>query len=62
MLSALPGADAQLQAHFGFSMNVGLTAAQLSQVEQVLADKVDSKAAKQARDALSRQLASRVNR
>ena len=62
MLSALPGADAQLQAHFGFSMNVGLSAAQLSQVEQVLADKVDSKAAKQARDALSRQLATRVNR
>jgi 4-carboxymuconolactone decarboxylase len=32
MLSALPGAEAQLQAHLGFSMNVGLTAGQLKQL------------------------------
>ena len=38
MLSALPGADSQLQAHMGISMNVGLTAGQLSQLTQVLAD------------------------
>lgn len=60
MLSALPGANAQLQAHMGFSMNVGLTAAQLGQLTQVLADKVDAQMAERARGALSRQLASRT--
>ena len=62
MLSALPGADAQLQAHMGFSMNVGITASQLTQVTQVLADKVDAEPARQAREALARQLASRTKR
>ena len=62
MLSALPGAGAQLQAHMGFSMNVGLTAAQLGQLTQVLADKVDAEMAERARGALSRQLASRTKR
>ena len=60
MLSALPGADAQLQAHMGFSMNVGITAGQLGQLTQVLATKVDEQAATRARDALARQLASRT--
>jgi 4-carboxymuconolactone decarboxylase len=60
MLSALPGADAQLQAHMGFSMNVGITAGQLNQLTQVLAMKVDGQAAARARDALARQLASRT--
>ena len=60
MLSALPGADAQLQAHMGFSMNVGITAGQLNQLTQVLATKVDGQAATRARDALTRQLASRT--
>jgi alkylhydroperoxidase/carboxymuconolactone decarboxylase family protein YurZ len=60
MLSALPGADAQLQAHMGFSMNVGITAGQLNQLTQVLANKVDGQAATRARDALARQLASRT--
>ena len=62
MLSALPGADAQLQAHMGFSMNVGITASQLQEVTQVLADKVDAEAARRAREALARQLASREKR
>ena len=62
MLSALPGADAQLQAHMGFSMNVGITASQLQQVTQVLADQVDAEAARRAREALARQLASRAKR
>ncbi|RYH31886.1 MAG: carboxymuconolactone decarboxylase, partial [Alcaligenaceae bacterium] len=62
MLSALPGADAQLQAHMGFSMNTGLTAAQLGQLTQVLADQVDAEMAERARGALSRHLASRTQR
>ena len=60
MLSALPGAEAQLQAHLGFSMNVGLTAGQLKQLTQVLADRVDADAGKRARDALARQMAARA--
>lgn len=60
MLSALPGAEAQLQAHLGFSMNVGLTAGQLKQLTQVLADRVDADAGKRARDALERQMAARA--
>ncbi|PZP91127.1 MAG: carboxymuconolactone decarboxylase [Variovorax paradoxus] len=59
MLSALQGAESQLQAHMGFSMNVGLTAAQLGQLAQVLADKVGSEVAGRAHAALTRQLASR---
>ena len=31
MLSALPGAEAQLQSHMTMSMNTGLTAAQMQQ-------------------------------
>lgn len=59
MLSALPGVEAQLQAHLGFSMNVGITTAQLKQLTQVLVEKVDAGSASRARDALARQLASR---
>ena len=57
MLSALPGAQAQLQAHMRISMNVGLTADQLRQLTQVLAQRVDADAAKRAREALARHLA-----
>jgi hypothetical protein len=46
----------------GFSMNVGITASQLQQLTQVLADKVDAEAARRAREALERQLASRAKR
>jgi 4-carboxymuconolactone decarboxylase len=62
MLSALQGADSQLQSHMGISMNVGLTAAQLTQLAQVLADKVDADFATRAREALARQLAARAAR
>lgn len=62
MLSALPGADSQLQAHLGFSMNVGITAGQLTQVTQVLAERVDAESARRAREALARQLAARASR
>jgi hypothetical protein len=39
MLSALPGAESPLQSHMRISMNVGLTASQLRQLTQVLADR-----------------------
>ncbi|TWG79058.1 hypothetical protein L602_000800001270 [Cupriavidus gilardii J11] len=39
------------------SMNVGLTAAQLRQLTQVLADRVDADSARRARAALEKQLA-----
>jgi 4-carboxymuconolactone decarboxylase len=60
MLSVLPGAESQLQAHMRISMNVGLTAAQLYQLAQVLADRVDAAAARRAREAVARQLATRT--
>jgi len=59
MLSALPGAESQLQSHMRISMNVGLTAGQLGQLAQVLADRADEQMARRAREALSRQLATR---
>lgn len=56
MLSALPGVDAQLQAHMRISMNVGLTAAQLRQLSEVLAARVDAQTARRAAEALDRHL------
>jgi hypothetical protein len=41
------------------SMNVGLTAGQLRQLTQVLADRVDADNARRAREALERQLATK---
>ena len=62
MLSALPGAEAQLQSHMRVSMNVGLTASQLRQLTQVLADRVGPEDARRAREALERQLATTPGR
>jgi 4-carboxymuconolactone decarboxylase len=59
MLSALPGAESQLQSHMNISMNVGLTADQLRQLTKVLADRVDAVHAHRAREALERHLATR---
>ncbi|MES2363145.1 MAG: carboxymuconolactone decarboxylase family protein [Pseudomonadota bacterium] len=56
MLSVLQGAESQLQSHMGISMNVGITAAQLSQLAQVLEDQVNTDAAQRCREALARQL------
>ena len=53
-----PGAESQLQSHMRVSMNVGLTASQLRQLTQVLANRVDADNARRAREALERQLAS----
>lgn len=57
MLSALPGADSQLQAHMRISMNVGLTAGQLRQLIQVLSARVAADMAARASAALDRHLA-----
>lgn len=57
MLSALPGAESQLQAHMRISMNVGITAGQLRQFTQVLADHAEADFAQRARAALDRHLA-----
>ncbi len=57
MLSALPGADSQLQAHMRISMNVGLTTGQLRQLVQVLSTRVDADIAASATGALDRHLA-----
>jgi len=57
MLSALPGAGSQLQAHMRISMNVGLTAGQLRQLTQVLAERVDAESGRRASEALVRHLA-----
>ena len=56
MLSALPGAEPQLQAHLRISMNVGLTAGQLRQLCQVLAERVGADPARRAREALAQQI------
>ncbi|MBD9480188.1 carboxymuconolactone decarboxylase family protein [Pseudoxanthomonas sp. PXM02] len=53
MLSVLPGAESQLQSHMRISMNVGITADQLRQLAEVLADHVESEPAHRARQALS---------
>lgn len=52
MLSALPGAEAQLQSHMRISMNVGLTISQLEQLVQVLDERVSPDNAIRARMAL----------
>ena len=52
-LSAMPGVEAQLQSHVSFSMNVGLTAAQLRQLADVLALHGHPEAAGRARAAIA---------
>lgn len=59
MLAAMPGVEAQLQAHMRISLNTGLTAGQLHQVGQLLADRGHEQMAQRARDALARQLGTR---
>jgi 4-carboxymuconolactone decarboxylase len=48
-LSAMPGVESQLRSHIGFSMNVGLTAPQLLQLADVLAQRGHPEAAGRAR-------------
>jgi 4-carboxymuconolactone decarboxylase len=58
MLAALPGTEAQLQAHMRMSMNTGISAAKLRQLILLLGKRVNSEAADRARLALERHLAS----
>jgi 4-carboxymuconolactone decarboxylase len=51
-LAAMPGAESQLQSHVGFSMNVGLTAPQLRQLAEVLAQSGHTEAAVRTRAAI----------
>ena len=51
-LAAMPGVESQLLAHVGFSMNVGLTAAQLRQLADGLAQRGQPEAAARARAAI----------
>lgn len=55
-LAATPGVEAQLRSHMRASLRVGLTAAQLRQLTQVLAERVDKAAAERADAALTQAL------
>ncbi|AOE84782.1 carboxymuconolactone decarboxylase family protein [Pseudomonas sp. TCU-HL1] len=61
-LAATPGVEPQLRSHMAASMRVGLTASQLRQVIQVLADNGDADATKRAREALDTHLAGAAGR
>jgi 4-carboxymuconolactone decarboxylase len=56
-LAAMPGAESQLLSHMRASMRVGLSAAQLRQLAQVLAERGDADGARRAREALTKALA-----
>ncbi|SDZ70838.1 Uncharacterized conserved protein YurZ, alkylhydroperoxidase/carboxymuconolactone decarboxylase family [Variovorax sp. YR266] len=55
-LAATPGVEAQLRSHMSASMRVGLSAAQLRQLVQGLAESGDEQAAKRAGAALTQAL------
>jgi alkylhydroperoxidase/carboxymuconolactone decarboxylase family protein YurZ len=61
-LAAMPGAEPQLESHIRISMNVGLTAAQLRQLADVLAQRGQPEAARRAQAALDKQLAQPATR
>ncbi len=56
-LAATPGVESQLRSHMAASLRVGLTAAQLRQVTEVLAKRGDAQAARRATEALTQALA-----
>lgn len=56
-LAALPGVESQLRSHIAVSMNVGLTAAQLRQLADVLAERGQAEAARRTRAAIAQHLA-----
>ncbi|MCC7462229.1 MAG: carboxymuconolactone decarboxylase family protein [Gammaproteobacteria bacterium] len=55
-LSALPGAEAQLQSHLRVSLNVGLTAQHMHETVQVLEERVGADNGRRAREALAKVL------
>lgn len=58
-LAAMPGVEAQLLSHTRASMRVGLTAAQLRQLVQILREHGDNEAAMRAEHALQQALANK---
>ena len=56
-LAAMPGVEAQLRSHLRASLRVGLSATQLRQLVQVLAEQGDPDAAHRAQDALTQAVA-----
>jgi alkylhydroperoxidase/carboxymuconolactone decarboxylase family protein YurZ len=58
-LAALPGVESQLQSHVAVSLNVGLTAAQLRQVADVLAERGHADAARRTQVALQQVMSKR---
>jgi alkylhydroperoxidase/carboxymuconolactone decarboxylase family protein YurZ len=61
-LAGTPGVDAQLRSHMRASLRVGLTAKQLAQLADVLADSGDEQAARRARAALNDAIAATTGR
>lgn len=61
-LAATPGVEPQLRSHMAASMRVGLSASQLRQLVQALADHGDADAAKRAGEALDKHLAGPAGR
>jgi 4-carboxymuconolactone decarboxylase len=61
-LAAMPGTEPQLESHVRISMNVGLTAAQLRQLADVLAQRGQPEAARRAHAALDKQQAATAAR
>lgn len=55
-LAAMPGVESQLQSHIGFSMNVGLTVAQLRQLGEVLGQRGQPGAGRRIQTAIDRHL------
>ncbi|KTB71050.1 carboxymuconolactone decarboxylase [Pseudomonas sp. ICMP 3272] len=55
-LAATPGAEPQLRSHMLASMRVGLSAAQLREVTNILAEQADETIARRAREALTQAL------
>jgi 4-carboxymuconolactone decarboxylase len=61
-LAATPGVEPQLRSHVAASMRVGLTASQLRQLTQLLAEYGDADAAKRVREALDKYLVETAGR
>jgi 4-carboxymuconolactone decarboxylase len=61
-IPALRGVDPQLQCHVGISLNIGITASQLEQLADGVAQQVDADAGNCVRESLKRQLGSKAGK
>lgn len=59
MLSAITGVESQLLAHIRISMNIGITASQLRELGQLLAERVGAESGQRVRGALRQHLAAK---